>query len=61
MRVWTVVVNLIVPLVAVVGKPALRGVVEALAAGGADGLAAALVFILGGDVADWSDWLSADS
>ena len=52
MRVWTVVVNLIVPLVAVVGKPALRGVVEALAAGGADGLAAALVFILGGDVAD---------
>ena len=46
------VVNLIVPLVAVVGKPALRGVVEALAAGGADGLAPALVFIVGGHVAD---------
>ena len=39
------VVDLIVPPLAVVSKTTLVGVVQALAAGGADGLAPALVFI----------------
>ena len=46
------VVELIVPLLAVVSKTTLVGVVQALAAGGADGLAPALVFVVGGHVAD---------
>jgi hypothetical protein len=52
LRVWTVVVDLIVPLLAVVGKTTLGGVVQALAAGGADRLAPPGVFVVGGDVAD---------
>ena len=46
------VVDLIVPPLAVVSKTTLVGLVQALAAGGADGLAPALVFIVGGHVAD---------
>ena len=46
------VVDLIVPPLAVVSKTTLVGVVQALAAGGADGLAPALVFVVGGHVAD---------
>ena len=40
------VVALIVSVLAVVGKPALRGSVEAVDAGGADGVAFALVFVV---------------
>ena len=39
------VVDLIVPPLAVVSKTTLVGVVQALAAGGADALAPALVFV----------------
>ena len=46
------VVVLIVPVLAVVGKTALVGVVEALAAGGADALASALGFVFRGHVAE---------
>ncbi len=45
------VVVLIVPLLAVVGKSTLRGSVEAVDTGGADGVASALVFVVGGHVA----------
>lgn len=38
--------------VAVVGKPALGGVEQALAAGGADAVASPLAFVVGGHVAD---------
>ena len=46
------VVQLIVPPLAVVSKPALVGVVEALAAGGADAVASPLVFIIGSHITD---------
>ena len=46
------VVDLIVPPLAVVSKTTLGGVVQALSAGGADALAPALVFIVGGHVPD---------
>ena len=46
------VVDLIVPPLAVVSKTTLGGVVQALAAGGADALAPALVFVVGGHVPD---------
>ncbi len=46
------VVFLIVSVLTVVGKPALGGVVQAFAAGGADSVATTGVFIIGGDLAD---------
>ncbi len=41
-----------VPVLAVVGKATCCRVVEPLSSGGADGFAAAGVFVVGGDVAD---------